>query len=797
MKRKIIFIMTITITFIVSTLFLKNKVYAGIRDSKLVRNKVEGIYAVAPLSDKTHLYNLEIYKINGKTSYCIEIGKKITTEIYNSTENLKEQEALTNLSKEQLEYIKAIAYFGYEYPNHDDNKYYMAAQELIWEYLNNIDITWTNQLDINGPKINIDNYKNEINSLVKRYITPLSIPKLVTYKLDSSNVINDPNNSITFYKATSKNNQQLKILDNNLLINIGTNFVGKDQITLTRTNNYNYLSQVYNFENSQIMLSAGNLEKRTETIDVIIKGAKLYIYVKDKDTNAYTPKGQASLIDPEYELYDENNKLLYTFKIPYPGFTILTNLVYGTYYIKQTKASEGYMLNNETIEFKINELNKNIDVIEEVIKSKIEINKLYEFENNNIREPNILFEIYDKNNNLYTNITTTELGPDIVELPYGKYTIKQINTTYGYDKVKDIEITIDKNMNTNIKYNLLDKKIKNLVHITTKDKSNDKQILESNIKYKILNKETKKYIQYFDENNKEIDEFETNAQGEITIPIRLPYGEYILEQITTPKKYLENKQKIEFSLNDKVEYSYIENEVALNIDYYNEPILVTLNVDTVKEIINIKNNQFQIETKERSNIEVELYLNEELINTYKTDNTGKLVIKNLKLENYCLIDKEIKEKKCINITNINSNKVEKDIEFKKVEGKTTLIITNINSENKPIDGTTIELIQHNKSIIKNTTNKEGIILIENIPTGNYCIREQYISNKYIINKETMCFEITDLSNAKKITIINNISQKRIKVPNTLKSINKNILVFPILCIIISIATIIRRKKNDY
>ena len=43
---------------------------------------------------------------------------------------------------------------------------------------------------------------------------------------------------------------------------------------------------------------------------------------------------------------------------------------------------------------------------------------------------------------LYTSITTTETGPDLLTLPYGTYTMKQQNTTEGYKMLDDIEINI-------------------------------------------------------------------------------------------------------------------------------------------------------------------------------------------------------------------------------------------------------------------------------------------------------------------------------------------------------------------
>ena len=108
---------------IMSTLIASTTVSAGTQDSNLVRNTIDGVYAVAPLSDRTHLYNLEIYKVNNRVSYCIEIGKSITSNIYNSTNNLTEQSSISNLTQNQLYYIKQIMYLGYAYPTHDDYKY--------------------------------------------------------------------------------------------------------------------------------------------------------------------------------------------------------------------------------------------------------------------------------------------------------------------------------------------------------------------------------------------------------------------------------------------------------------------------------------------------------------------------------------------------------------------------------------------------------------------------------------------------------------------------------------------------
>lgn len=73
-------------------------------------------------------------------------------------------------------------------------------------------------------------------------------------------------------------------------------------------------------------------------------------------------------------------------------------------------------------------------------------------------ESNILFEIYDINNILINTIKTDINGKAIITLPYGTYTIKQINTTEGYNKSNDITINIKDTEKETI--NIYDYKIK-------------------------------------------------------------------------------------------------------------------------------------------------------------------------------------------------------------------------------------------------------------------------------------------------------------------------------------------------
>ena len=74
-----------------------------------------------------------------------------------------------------------------------------------------------------------------------------------------------------------------------------------------------------------------------------------------------------------------------------------------------------------------------------------------------------------------------------------------------------------------------------------------------------------------------------------------------------------------------------KNEVFININYYNEPIKGQIIVNTKKEIFTINNNNYNIESTIRPSINIELSKDNEVVNTYKTDNNGYLLIDNLEL----------------------------------------------------------------------------------------------------------------------------------------------------------------------
>ena len=96
--------------------------------------------------------------------------------------------------------------------------------------------------------------------------------------------------------------------------------------------------------------------------------------------------------------------------------------------------------------------NNEVTIDNEVIKKKIIIHKTYGEKTNQKPEPNIQFNIYNSKNEFIKTITTNKQGNTEITLPYGKYTIKQLTTTEGYEFSDPIiiDVTDDKEETINL-----------------------------------------------------------------------------------------------------------------------------------------------------------------------------------------------------------------------------------------------------------------------------------------------------------------------------------------------------------
>ncbi len=363
------------------------------------------------------------------------------------------------------EKIKLYAYYGYGYENHTDKKWISITQLTIWrELYPNYDFNWID--DVKSRNV-IFPYENEINEL-KRLVTNHNI--IPSFKNSYEIGINeelkliDENNVLNNYDVSS-NDFDFSV-DNNIL-NINAK---SDEMfgTITFKKNKNIYSDdvvfFYN-ESSQNLMQIGNLSPINYEIKIKVNSGKIIVNKVDQDTMSFENQGKANLDGAEIELLDENMNLIES-KTIFNNVLMFDNLKYGKYYIRESKAGNGYYLNNKIYEVTID--NDNLEpviVIENnVIKSKVKVTKYFgtksEYEQGKMqKEKDIKIQIYDDNNKLIFEDITKEDGTIETTLPYGDYVLKQINTTEGYEKVDDYRFSINEDNSNYYEIGLYDLKI--------------------------------------------------------------------------------------------------------------------------------------------------------------------------------------------------------------------------------------------------------------------------------------------------------------------------------------------------
>ena len=384
-------------------------------------------------------------------AYCIE-----PFNFFNETSTYESTINPSNLSPAQIDRISKVAHFGYGYPHHTDPKWYAITQFMIWQISDPTgDYYFSDSL--NGQKVNkFQDEINEINSLVDSLnVLPSFTNQTFNIVEDHELSIEDINRVIPSFKSTSND----LVIENNI-VKINNLKEGNYTYKLTRNDNYyNKPIIFYQSPTSQNLVNTGdindiNIEFKVNIIKTNIKITKI-----DEDTLSIIPSGEASLDGAIYNLYDENNNLIQELTIN-NSEAIINNINFGKYYLKEIKPGTGYTLDNNTYEINVTNYDNIHELIlkNKVIEKKIVIEKKYGDEYLLKGESNISFNIYNNRKELIKKITTDSNGLVEITLPFGSYEFIQINSTEGYNKVDNFNITIDNSEEEHIE--LRDLKIK-------------------------------------------------------------------------------------------------------------------------------------------------------------------------------------------------------------------------------------------------------------------------------------------------------------------------------------------------
>jgi uncharacterized surface anchored protein len=267
----------------------------------------------------------------------------------------------------------------------------MASQELIWEFLSDVEVEWTTEMKVDGDRIDIEEYKMEILELKELYDRRLNLEIGQVYKVNKEIVIED--NGFIDYEVVSSKYSNVSIEDNKLIIKVG-NIIGEERIELKKKGYYDYDSLFYYYDSSQRLISNGNYKTLDEVIEFNIEGVNLSATIINMNGTGY-PLGEATFEGAIYELYDSSDNLIGTYETNKNGNFKVSGLVYGDYYLKHIVPSNGYLLNEEYRHFSIDKGDKNIAVKQYPISASINIRKVYGSNGSYKPERNVLFYVYD------------------------------------------------------------------------------------------------------------------------------------------------------------------------------------------------------------------------------------------------------------------------------------------------------------------------------------------------------------------------------------------------------------------
>lgn len=339
-----------------------------------------------------------------------------------------------------------------------------------------------------------------------------------------------------------------------------------------------------------------------------------------------------------------------------------------------------------------------------------------------------IYGIYDLENNLIKEIKTDEKGNAQAKLTKGKYYLKELKAPLGYhlDETKHY-FEIDK---------------ENLI----KELILEEEVIESKIKLKKRYGNSSKEL--YDEpnitflvyqNNELINKITTNELGEATII--LPYGKYTIKQENTKEGYLKvNDFEITVDgKNKELKYELVDEEINAFVKIIKKDYETN---ETIKQkgikfkIKNLDKNEYICENKEctyetndegyiitsdrlKGNLLIEeckQYLNGYIWNKEKI----KIFIGDKIIDTYTIEFKNKRVKGQIKILKQGENELLENVKFN-LYAKDNIIINNK------------IIYKKNELILTKTTNKEGIIIFDNLELGNYYIKEIETNNNYILD----------------------------------------------------------------
>ena len=378
-------------------------------------------------------WKLDYYSINNQVAYCIETG------VDEGESMIEGSWSDTNLPNNIKNRVLLLAYYGYGYPGHENERYRAATQALLWETIlgNGAKVTYSRERYGNGEIYNVNMEKEKIENLVEHhYDKPSFADTTTTVQIGKKISLVDTNNVLSSFEVSFPDDVSVQIHEN--VLDITPMQDGDIVLNFTKKKNYTSNYKIFYGDEVQNMLVPGNVD--TITFQVKIKAVPGIISLTKYDSETKVPQGDATLEGAEYVVYRKSDDVLVSYmSTDINGEARAEGFFYGEYYLKEQSNSIGYEL-DETVYY-INfydATHVHIRVPEKVVKGRIRVLKL-DSETNMCRGQGDAtlegaeYGIYDAKGNLVETLTiASDCTAISKELPYGMYEVRELSPSTGY-----------------------------------------------------------------------------------------------------------------------------------------------------------------------------------------------------------------------------------------------------------------------------------------------------------------------------------------------------------------------------
>lgn len=420
----------------------------------------------------------------------------------------------------------------------------------------------------------------------------------------------------------------------------------------------------------------------------------------------------------------------------------VTGLSQGTYTLTETKAPNGYNLNNVSIKFTIDSKGnvKNSDGITVTSISYLDYQALKVIKIDKDTSKAISgakLQITNSSGKVIDSWVTDGKEHTITSLSQGTYTLSEKEAPEGYILNNDsVKFIVDKygkvtDLNGNDLIKLTITNVKNSVTISKQDITTNKELPGATLVLK-------------DENDKVIDTWVSTTTSHVING--LAAGSYKLTETISPKGYVISKETITFTI-DK--YGKIVDKNGNKIDkvvMYNTP-------EKERNVIISKQDITTSKELPGATLKV-LDKNDKVIDTW-VSGTEPHQIKGIAIGTYTLVEviapngyilssEEIKFTidKDGKITDKDGNKIEKIVMYNKpIEEKTITISKQDITTSKELPGASLTLKDENGNIIDSWISENTAHKIEKIKAGTYILTETQAPNGYVLSTEEIKFTI--------------------------------------------------------